>query len=668
MTSDSEIPPTAACTICTRTSSVDSFCSDCTSASCEPCTSALTISGSVCTSPSLICSSMVSSLAACCLASLTSRNLPRGTARSRAPCARPAAPALLAGGRNLGQALISTGMDGPASLVGLLFSSSIARTRPYALPASTTSPRLSVPLVTRMVAIGPLPLSSWASTTVPLAGASTGAFSSSTSACSSTCSSSSSTPVPILADTGTKGESPPYSSGKTCSATSSCLTRSGLASGLSILLIATTMGTPAASRARSLLGLGHHAVVGGHHRDDDVGCLGTARTHGGERPWPGCPEGDHATLGLDVVGTDMLRNAAGFARSHLGAADVVQQRGLAVVDVTHHGHHRRTRQLLGVGMLLADVQQGFRIVQLGGERLVAHFFHHDHGGFPVQHLVDGHHLAELHHLLDDLGCLDGHLVRRVGHRDSLGHRALRAPPARSARGNCCGCHRPAACHRGRADHRASHRHHRRNRRGSSGRHPSSCLRPAVDELPDFSTLPDFLSVVAAVVVVVAGFLSSFLASVPAGLTGLCRCRSARPSSSALRSDGAFSTRAGAFNICWMARASASAASRRYARHPARRAPCRRLPWHHRRPSAPRHARLTDGSSRPRPSCAPLPRQHRSPHGWPQPLPRPSPGEFGTAAFLGLQRFLPGPTFGLFALGGLAARLRFGFRRASSSAC
>ena len=53
-------------------------------------------------------------------------------------------------------------------------------------------------------------------------------------------------PWPVLAETGTNGESPPYSSGTTSSATSSCLTRSGLASGLSILLIATTIGTPAA--------------------------------------------------------------------------------------------------------------------------------------------------------------------------------------------------------------------------------------------------------------------------------------------------------------------------------------------------------------------------------------------------------------------------------------
>ena len=53
-------------------------------------------------------------------------------------------------------------------------------------------------------------------------------------------------PSPVLAETWMNCTSPPYSSGNTDSATSSCFTRSGLASGLSILLIATTSGTFAA--------------------------------------------------------------------------------------------------------------------------------------------------------------------------------------------------------------------------------------------------------------------------------------------------------------------------------------------------------------------------------------------------------------------------------------
>jgi len=114
----------------------------------------------------------------------------------------------------------------------------------------------------------------------------------------------------------------------------------------------------------------------------------------------GVEEGDHAARRVDVVSADVLRDAAGFARSHTRGADVVQQRGLAVVDVTHDGHDRCARLGLGGLILVFFFKEGIRIVQLGGKRLVAHFFHHDHGGFLVQVLVDGDHLAELHHLLD----------------------------------------------------------------------------------------------------------------------------------------------------------------------------------------------------------------------------------------------------------------------------
>ena len=49
-----------------------------------------------------------------------------------------------------------------------------------------------------------------------------------------------------------------------------------------------------------------------------------------------------AALGLDVVRADVLRDAARFAAGHVGLADGVEQRGLAVVDVTHDGDDRRT--------------------------------------------------------------------------------------------------------------------------------------------------------------------------------------------------------------------------------------------------------------------------------------------------------------------------------------
>ncbi len=53
-------------------------------------------------------------------------------------------------------------------------------------------------------------------------------------------------PSPVLAETFTIMVSPPHSSVRTSYWVSSCMTLSGLASGLSILLMATMIGTPAA--------------------------------------------------------------------------------------------------------------------------------------------------------------------------------------------------------------------------------------------------------------------------------------------------------------------------------------------------------------------------------------------------------------------------------------
>ena len=82
--------------------------------------------------------------------------------------------------------------------------------------------------------------------TVPVAGPERTARSSMISACNRMLSSSASTPSPVLADTFANIVSPPQSSGITSSFASSCLMRSGSAPGLSILLMATMIGTPPA--------------------------------------------------------------------------------------------------------------------------------------------------------------------------------------------------------------------------------------------------------------------------------------------------------------------------------------------------------------------------------------------------------------------------------------
>ena len=128
----------------------------------------------------------------------------------------------------------------------LPLSSTIARTFPNVVPATTRSPRSSVPVCTRTVATGPRPLSRCASMTRPMAGRSGSALSSATSATRSTTSTRSSMPSFVFAETATSGVSPPNSSTVTPFSASCDFTWFRFASGRSILLSATTIGTPAA--------------------------------------------------------------------------------------------------------------------------------------------------------------------------------------------------------------------------------------------------------------------------------------------------------------------------------------------------------------------------------------------------------------------------------------
>src|SRR6516165_3681290 len=169
-------------------------------------------------------------------------------------------------------------------------------------------------------------------------------------------------PSPVFADTGTNGESPPKSSGTTCSATSSLFSRSTFASGLSILFIATTIGTSAARACE----------IASADEDHDVGRLGAARAHRRERGVARrVEEGDGSTRRVDVVGADVLRDAARLAGGDAAPADVVEERRLAVIDVAHHGYDRGARLLLRA-LALRLLEERLGVVELGGQRGVAH--------------------------------------------------------------------------------------------------------------------------------------------------------------------------------------------------------------------------------------------------------------------------------------------------------
>ena len=117
--------------------------------------------------------------------------------------------------------------------------------------------------------------------------------------------------------------------------------------------------------------LRHHAVIRRHHDHDDVGDLRAACTHAGKglvtrriEEHDLAPKRRRIRLGdVNLVRTDVLRDATGFARRHIRRADRVQQRGLTVVDVTHDRDHRRAVDLDHSGRIFEEAFDGL-VLQL----------------------------------------------------------------------------------------------------------------------------------------------------------------------------------------------------------------------------------------------------------------------------------------------------------------
>jgi hypothetical protein len=89
----------------------------------------------------------------------------------------------------------------------------------------------------------------------------------------------------------------------------------------------------------------HNAIVGGDHKDHDIGRLGSARTHGGEGfVARRIDERNLLAVLFNLIGANMLGDATGLALYDIGVADRIEQRCLTVIDVTHNGHDRWTRR------------------------------------------------------------------------------------------------------------------------------------------------------------------------------------------------------------------------------------------------------------------------------------------------------------------------------------
>ena len=219
-----------------------------------------------------------------------------------------------------------------------------------------TSPTLSVPFCTSTVATGPRPLSMRDSSTVPLPGASGSALSSRRSATSRIISSSlRKILLGLGGDLDHHRVAAPFL-GHQAAIGELALHFFGLGIRLVNLVDRDDDRHIRGLRVRDrFFGLRHHAVVRAHHQHHDVGHFRAARAHARERfVARRIDEHDAAVAHVHLIRADMLRDSARFARGNFGFADGVEQAGLAVVHVAHHGHHRSARQQIS-GALFLDL-------------------------------------------------------------------------------------------------------------------------------------------------------------------------------------------------------------------------------------------------------------------------------------------------------------------------
>ena len=167
-------------------------------------------------------------------------------------------------------------------------------------------------------------------------------------------------------------------------------------------------------------GLRHHRVIGGNHKHHDIRDIRPTRPHGGKgRVTRRIKEGQkRAAFGAHLIGPDMLRDPACFARDDICLANAVKQRGLAVVNMAHDGDDGWPWLQLGWAVLF-DLDHIFHICVRYTLHAVTEFADDQFRRIGIDGLVLRDHHAHLHQRFNHIGHALGHAVGQFGNHDGF---------------------------------------------------------------------------------------------------------------------------------------------------------------------------------------------------------------------------------------------------------
>ena len=151
-------------------------------------------------------------------------------------------------------------------------------------------------------------------------------------------------------------------------------------------------------------GLRHDAVVSRNDDDRKVSHLRTTGTHRRKGLMArSIKECDTLSVRkLHIICSDMLGDTTGLTGNHISLSDIVEERSLTVVYVSHDSDYRWTREEIFLCILSFSLSDGVSKVCRNELDFIAELLGNKNKGLCIETLVDGYHHSETHAGSDDL--------------------------------------------------------------------------------------------------------------------------------------------------------------------------------------------------------------------------------------------------------------------------
>ena len=152
------------------------------------------------------------------------------------------------------------------------------------------------------------------------------------------------------------------------------------------------------------------AIISCNHQNDNVCHFRTTRSHRTECFMTrSVQKGNRAVLRINPVRAYMLGNAARFAGCNVGLPQVIKQRRLAVIDMTHDRNHWRSPRL-GTRFLLYANQIILWVLGVYCNRSVPNLLYDQNPRVLVKNLIDRYHRSHIHQRFYDFPRFNGHCL------------------------------------------------------------------------------------------------------------------------------------------------------------------------------------------------------------------------------------------------------------------